>query len=154
MPLRLSLGVGSELTCGFGKHRTRGAGWCVSTVEINYLSEEMSCQRPTGSEDKFLVGCFCFPIRSTTQFSCTNIYEPDTVEMGTLRWRRLGSCPGTTHNLLEGMDIQNTKQHAKWEEFYKELEPSARGRLRRGWFVLPRRFWEEITGTLRSLPKY
>lgn len=74
--------------------RTRAEGWDTS-ISWNQLPLGGKCPVKDRQAPKInfkLVGYFCFPTRRTTQFGCTNIYEPDTVKMGTLRWIRLSTC--------------------------------------------------------------
>lgn len=101
-----------------------------------------------------LVGYFCFPIRRTTLFSCTNIYEPATVEMGTLRWIRLASCLGRAHGFSAGTDMYKTQQWAMWAVTPEAWTTRTVGTPRREWLILPRGFYVEIARTPRTLPKH
>ena len=65
-------------------------GEAKTTLKLNkkFLRKEKEWEKKDQRALKVnftLAGCFCFPIRSMTQLSCSHLCEPHTVERGALR---------------------------------------------------------------------
>ena len=64
----------------------------INTTQVNYNKKFLRKEKELEKKDQralkvnfTLAGCFCFPIRSMTQLSCSHLCEPHTVERGALR---------------------------------------------------------------------